>query len=300
MFTGVENCARTPPILLPVDPFPCELSRSITSTFLHPACVRCQAMLEPTIPPPIMTTSAVCMLLALQCLPLLLESLRLGQSFFGGLGSLGCGSGVRAVYGDNELRQIADHLGKRGLLARRTLRLGFTTARAGPGKFLFIVRAYFAGLSCGVNIFHSLVRLPQCLDKFQLERKLLFQILRYGFNTRIHGELERLSVSLAINRQPHLISARKRLRTCRLARNIAPRDSKHAVFGLSDRRSGVTNVPQESMHSGCGRQQIFRLEPIGWKRRWSGRSERLILARVRPNNLAFCIQYFKFYFTLRG
>ncbi len=29
MFTGVENCARTPPMLLPVEPFPCELSRSI-------------------------------------------------------------------------------------------------------------------------------------------------------------------------------------------------------------------------------------------------------------------------------
>src|SRR5262249_1150268 len=59
MFTGVENCARTPPILLPVEPFPCALSRSTTSTFLQPAAVRCQAMLDPTIPPPIITASAV-------------------------------------------------------------------------------------------------------------------------------------------------------------------------------------------------------------------------------------------------
>src|ERR1700731_3290706 len=112
MYTGVENCARTPPILLPVDPFPCELSRSITSTLLQPACVRCHAMLEPTMPPPMMTTSAVCMLLALQCLPLLEQRLRLGQCFVGGLGCLGCGSSVCAVDGDDELRQIANHRGK--------------------------------------------------------------------------------------------------------------------------------------------------------------------------------------------
>ena len=37
MFTGVENCARTPPMLLPVDPLPCALSRSMTSTLLQPA-----------------------------------------------------------------------------------------------------------------------------------------------------------------------------------------------------------------------------------------------------------------------
>src|SRR4051794_3044156 len=117
MFTGVENCARTPPILLPVEPFPCEVSRSITSTFLHPACVRCHAMLEPTMPPPMITTSAVCMLLALQCLPLLKETLRLSQRFFGGLGCLGCGSSVRAVHGNDELREIADYLSKSWLLA---------------------------------------------------------------------------------------------------------------------------------------------------------------------------------------
>ena len=62
---GVANCARTPPMLLPVEPLPCELSRSMTSTFLQPASVRCQAMLAPTMPPPMMTTSAVCMLLGL-------------------------------------------------------------------------------------------------------------------------------------------------------------------------------------------------------------------------------------------
>src|SRR5579859_4541486 len=59
MLTGVANCARTPPMLLPVEPLPWALSRSSTITFLHPALVRCQAMLEPTIPPPMITTSAV-------------------------------------------------------------------------------------------------------------------------------------------------------------------------------------------------------------------------------------------------
>src|SRR5215472_14123676 len=62
MFTGVENCARTPPMLFPVEPLPWELSRSMTRTLLQPAVVRCQAILEPTIPPPTMTTSALCML----------------------------------------------------------------------------------------------------------------------------------------------------------------------------------------------------------------------------------------------
>jgi hypothetical protein len=38
---------------LPVDPRPCWLSRSITNTLRHPACVRCQATLDPTMPPPI-------------------------------------------------------------------------------------------------------------------------------------------------------------------------------------------------------------------------------------------------------
>src|SRR5215471_10878343 len=62
MFTGVENCARTPPMLFPVEPLPWELSRSMTRTLPQPAVVRCQAILEPTIPPPTMTTSALCML----------------------------------------------------------------------------------------------------------------------------------------------------------------------------------------------------------------------------------------------
>ncbi len=35
MLTSVANCARTPPMLLPVDPRPWRVSRSITSTFLH-------------------------------------------------------------------------------------------------------------------------------------------------------------------------------------------------------------------------------------------------------------------------
>src|SRR5882724_1532271 len=166
MFTGVENCARTPPMLLPVEPFPCELSRSITSTFLQPASVRCQAMLEPTMPPPIITTSAVCMLPALQCLPLLEERLRLGQRFLRSLSGLGCGSSIGAVYGDNELRQIADHRGKSRLLAGRALRLCFTTTAARTSEFLFIICADFTGLRCGMNFFHSLVRLLQSLNKF--------------------------------------------------------------------------------------------------------------------------------------
>src|SRR5712692_141453 len=59
ILTEVENWARTPPMLLPVDPLPCADSRSITKTFLHPAAVKWYAMLEPTMPPPMRTTSAV-------------------------------------------------------------------------------------------------------------------------------------------------------------------------------------------------------------------------------------------------
>src|ERR1051326_2699748 len=121
MFTVVENCARTPPMLLPVEPFPCELSRSITSTFLQPPCVRYQAMLEPTMPPPIMTTSALCMLFGLQRLPLFQQRLRLGQRLLSGLGSLRCRSSIRAVYVGDELRKIADYLSESRLLAARTL-----------------------------------------------------------------------------------------------------------------------------------------------------------------------------------
>src|SRR5664279_2001391 len=65
MLTGVENWARTPPMLLPVDPLPCAVSRSITSTFVQPSATRWQAMLDPTIPPPIRTTSAVYMRVAI-------------------------------------------------------------------------------------------------------------------------------------------------------------------------------------------------------------------------------------------
>src|SRR5438270_12128377 len=99
MFTGVENCARTPPMLLPVEPFPCELSRSMTSTLLQPACVRCHAMLEPTMPPPMITTSAVCMLFGFYRLPLLEQSLRLRQSLFASLGFRRRGSSIGTVDG---------------------------------------------------------------------------------------------------------------------------------------------------------------------------------------------------------
>src|ERR1051325_2800995 len=191
MFTGVENCARTPPILLPVEPFPWELSRSITSTFLQPWRVRCHAMLDPTMPPPMMTTSAVCMLFVLQRLPLLRERLSLRQRLFGSLDRLCCGSSVRTVNGDNELRQIADHLRKCGLLARRTLRLRLTTAATRTGKSFLIFYANFAGLSCGMNVVNCLVHLPQGLYQFHLHRKLFFQILLRRLNARIHGELER-------------------------------------------------------------------------------------------------------------
>src|SRR5262245_28394043 len=103
MFTGVENWARTPPMLFPVDPLPCELSRSMTRTLLQPACVRCQAMLEPTMPPPMMTTSAVSILFALERLPLFEQCLRLGQFFLCGLLLLRGGRNISAIHGSNEL-----------------------------------------------------------------------------------------------------------------------------------------------------------------------------------------------------
>src|SRR5581483_3298500 len=61
MFTAVVNCARTPPMLLPVEPLPWWLSRSITRTSRQPASVKCHATEDPTIPPPMITTSAVSM-----------------------------------------------------------------------------------------------------------------------------------------------------------------------------------------------------------------------------------------------
>src|SRR5450759_4300435 len=58
MWMGVANCARTPPMLFPVEPLPWWVTRSTTSTSRHPASARWYAMLEPTIPPPMMITSA--------------------------------------------------------------------------------------------------------------------------------------------------------------------------------------------------------------------------------------------------
>src|SRR5215510_13628557 len=58
MLIGVENWARTPPMLFPVDPLPWCVSRSSTTMLRMPASVRWYAMLEPTIPPPMMITSA--------------------------------------------------------------------------------------------------------------------------------------------------------------------------------------------------------------------------------------------------
>src|SRR5262245_35052370 len=61
MFGSVSNCARTPPMLLPVAPRPCSVSRASMSTPPQPARARCQAMLAPTIPAPAITTFAVFM-----------------------------------------------------------------------------------------------------------------------------------------------------------------------------------------------------------------------------------------------
>src|ERR1041385_6668898 len=155
-------------------------------------------MLEPTMPPPSITTSAVCMLLALQGLPLMGEGLILRQRFFGSLHCLCCRSSVGTVHGDNELRQIPDDLSESWLL-RSALRLSFTSTPSRTSKFFFIFCADLASLSCCVDIFNRLVRLPQGLHQFQLQRKLLFQILRRGLYARIHSELEWLGVGLAIH-----------------------------------------------------------------------------------------------------
>src|SRR4051794_15536037 len=56
MFNASENCARTPPAALDVDPAPSRSrSRSRTST---PASARWKAVLVPITPPPTTTTSA--------------------------------------------------------------------------------------------------------------------------------------------------------------------------------------------------------------------------------------------------
>ena len=46
-------------MLLPVDPFPVCCSRSSTITFVQPCSARCQAIDDPTMPAPMITTSAV-------------------------------------------------------------------------------------------------------------------------------------------------------------------------------------------------------------------------------------------------
>src|SRR5580765_1499115 len=298
MFTGVENWARTPPMLLPVEPLPCELSRSMTSTLLQPACVRCQAMLEPTMPPPMMTTSAVCMLFASQCLPLLEQSLGLGQCLLRCLCFLSCGRGVSAVHGDDELAQIANHLGKRRLPGA-AFRCRFAAGAARSSKLLFVLGADFSSLRGSMDRFNSLVGLLQGLDQFQLKRKLPFQIRRGNFHTRIHDQMKWLYISRSTDGEPDLVRAGKGLRTFRLAGHIAASNCGHAVTGLSNRWGGITNVPDETVHPGGRRERFSRFEPVCRKRRLRGRMERLIFARVGAHDLALRIQHFKFYFTLR-
>ena len=75
----------------------------------------------------------------------------LGERFLGSLRCLGCGSSIRTVNSDNELRQIANDLSKSRLL-RPAFRLSFTTPAACSSKFLFIFWADLAGLRGGVNI----------------------------------------------------------------------------------------------------------------------------------------------------
>ena len=56
MFSRSENCVRTPPAALEVEPLPsCARSISTTST---PASARWKAALVPITPPPTMTTDA--------------------------------------------------------------------------------------------------------------------------------------------------------------------------------------------------------------------------------------------------
>jgi hypothetical protein len=58
MFTGVVNCALTPPLALLVEPIPADALRSMTTTRSTPARRSCSAMASPTAPAPTTTTRA--------------------------------------------------------------------------------------------------------------------------------------------------------------------------------------------------------------------------------------------------
>src|SRR4029077_20249334 len=111
-------------------------------------------------------------------------------------------------------------------------------------------------------------------------------------------ELERLCVCLAVNGETELISAGKSLRAGGLARHIQASNRGHAVFGLSDRRRRVANVPDEPVHPSSGGERIGRLKPICRECRWRWWTEWLVFTGVRTDNLSLCIQHFKFYFIL--
>src|SRR5258706_656319 len=59
MSAGVANCARKPPVARGVLPAPSSSPRSSTTTSRTPRAVRCQAMLAPMTPAPMITTEGM-------------------------------------------------------------------------------------------------------------------------------------------------------------------------------------------------------------------------------------------------
>src|SRR5258708_6132310 len=225
MLTGVENCARTPPILLPVDPLPWELSRSSSKTFLQPAVVRCHAILEPTIPPPMITTSAVCMVrqLLLQIFPLIEQDPQLRQRQLGCLGLSYSGRCIRAIYCSENLCQ--------------RLQLG-----------IFSFTCCMARVEA-VDFIQSTSCLLDTLCQLCLQYELLFQILSWRRDSRIHDQLQRLRKTLAVDGEFHAVISRQCLRSFRFRWHVPAINRRHAESTGQHWWRSVTQVPNKAMHS---------------------------------------------------
>src|SRR5258708_301946 len=249
MLTGVANCARTPPILLPVDPLPWELSRSSSKTFLQPAVVRCHAILEPTIPPPMITTSAVCMVrqLLLQIFPLIEQDPQLRQRQLGCLGLSYSGRCIRAIYCSEQLCQRAYCSGNCLSATPLTSFLWLNLCqRLQLGIFSFT--CCMARVEA-VDFIQSTSCLLDTLCQLCLQYELLFQILSWRRDSRIHDQLQRLRKTLAVDGEFHAVISRQCLRSFRFRWHVPAITRRHAESTGPHWWRSVTQVPNKAMHS---------------------------------------------------